>query len=344
MKNYKLIFAALFFIFCFLFSIYSCSSTTPAPGRKEYNDGVVLHKQKKFEEAVTLYKKALELNDSHINAAYNIGAIYYELNDYDKSVEYLNKALSINPKHNNSNYLLAAIHLSRRNYQDAYNHSINTTGKDKAAFFKNLASVLAKEGYGFEASLSLSKNSPVEPFPKSNFKWTEWEEKNVNFKAFVNSSGETGESTVYWGKDSDKEYSDYVLKIIRDLKFNSVNTKNGKEFSYHVEGRIYVDPIETEIVVENTTFEEIMDKNLISILSPSIFVCWLIASVDNIGTRGEVKTELTVNPDGTVKKWKTVDRYRAPSSVSKCIGKKLMDLKLNNFPGKERKLVYISNF
>jgi len=346
MKNYKLryVYVAILFAFSFLFSISSCSTTTPSPGRKEYNEGVVLHRQKKFEEAITLYKKALELNGDHVNAAYNIGAIYYELNDYDNSVEYLKKALSINSKHNNSNYLLAAIHLSRKNYQDTYRHIINTTGKDKADFFKSFVSILVKEGYRFESSLSLLKNSTIEPFPKNNFKWTEWDEKNINFEAFVSSSGEIGERTVFWGRNSDKEYSDYVLNLIKNLNFKSVETGNGKEFSYHVEGRVYVDSVETEIVVKNTTFEEIMDKNLISILDPSINLCWFIAAVDNIGTRGEIKTELTVNPDGTIKKWKTVDRYQAPVSVSKCIGKKLKGLTLNNFPGKKRKLVHISSF
>lgn len=51
------------------------------------NEGDVLFKQGKFEEAVKAYDEYLKLKPSHVKTIYNRGRAYEELKEYDKALE-----------------------------------------------------------------------------------------------------------------------------------------------------------------------------------------------------------------------------------------------------------------
>jgi tetratricopeptide (TPR) repeat protein len=53
----------------------------------------------KFDEAITWYEAALELNPNDVNVSTDLGVSYYYTNNPDKALEQLDRSLKIDPRH-----------------------------------------------------------------------------------------------------------------------------------------------------------------------------------------------------------------------------------------------------
>lgn len=73
----------------------------PKDAEAHSNLGVVFQKEKRYNEALTEYKKAEALNPANINNKINIGTLYQEQNKYDSALNTYNDILRSQPKNIN---------------------------------------------------------------------------------------------------------------------------------------------------------------------------------------------------------------------------------------------------
>lgn len=83
-------------------------STTPARSTQVdnlsiYRDlGTKFLKERKFDDAIPIYRKILHVNPQDNNAWSQLALIFYEKEDYEKSVVYFQKVLEIDPENSNA--------------------------------------------------------------------------------------------------------------------------------------------------------------------------------------------------------------------------------------------------
>jgi tetratricopeptide (TPR) repeat protein len=82
-----------------------------------YNYGLALADDKRFEEAIEAYKKAVHLNPQYGLAYNNLGSAYENIDDEDSAFEAYKKAIEINPMHAEAQHNLGAI-LNQRGQND----------------------------------------------------------------------------------------------------------------------------------------------------------------------------------------------------------------------------------
>ena len=70
--------------------------------------GLVLHRQEKFNEAKIFYAEVLSFQENHFDALQLLGALLSQTQEFEQSVEYLSRALKVDPSH-------AASHSNRSN-------------------------------------------------------------------------------------------------------------------------------------------------------------------------------------------------------------------------------------
>lgn len=59
--------------------------------------GILLVKQKRYDEAGMMFEKALELNENFVPSYYNLGVLYYERGQRQKSIDVFRKVLGLDP-------------------------------------------------------------------------------------------------------------------------------------------------------------------------------------------------------------------------------------------------------
>ncbi|HAS89165.1 MAG TPA: hypothetical protein DCS48_07650 [Desulfovibrio sp.] len=66
--------------------------------RQEFNIfAISLRKNKRYDEAVSFFSKALEINNDDENLHFNIARVYFEIEKKDDALKHIEKALEINP-------------------------------------------------------------------------------------------------------------------------------------------------------------------------------------------------------------------------------------------------------
>jgi len=99
-----------------LFSLFSCASTQPKQNgsrdAKFYNNrGIAFGEKREYDQAISDFDKAIEINPRYITAYNNRGVIYRLKGQYDKAISDFNKAIEMNPLdaegYNNLAWLLA---------------------------------------------------------------------------------------------------------------------------------------------------------------------------------------------------------------------------------------------
>ena len=87
-----------------LFFLFSCASTEQKQSESRdaefYNSrGIAYGEKGQYDEAISDYNKALEINQSYAEAYRNRGNAYFYKRQYDQAISDYNKALEINPKY-----------------------------------------------------------------------------------------------------------------------------------------------------------------------------------------------------------------------------------------------------
>ncbi|NDV22752.1 tetratricopeptide repeat protein [Desulfovibrio sp. JC022] len=78
--------------------LFTKNETFVEEQRQDFNDsGISLRKRKKYDEALTFYIKALEINPDDENLYFNIARSYYETGNKEEALVHIEKALKINP-------------------------------------------------------------------------------------------------------------------------------------------------------------------------------------------------------------------------------------------------------
>ena len=86
-----------------------------------YNDrGAAFAEAGHYDEAITDYTRALEIEPKHAEFYNNRGAAYREKGQYDQALADFNRALEINPKYGNAYYNRAAVFCCKKDYEHGW--------------------------------------------------------------------------------------------------------------------------------------------------------------------------------------------------------------------------------
>ena len=90
----KLSFRIIFGTFFILTILIGCTATQESKEDAEiyYHRGNVSMKEARYDEAISDFTRAIEINPKHGDAYYSRGIVYYYKKDYPKSLDDFNKA------------------------------------------------------------------------------------------------------------------------------------------------------------------------------------------------------------------------------------------------------------
>lgn len=88
----------------------------PAEGYGFFEKGQGLLGKRKYQEALTEFNKAIEMNDSYDRYYYFRALTYYSLKRYDQAIKNLKKALNIFPEYTAALFLLAKVYQKKKDY------------------------------------------------------------------------------------------------------------------------------------------------------------------------------------------------------------------------------------
>lgn len=87
--------------------------------RRYLTAGNNLHRGGKYEQAISQYKKATDIDPSQKTAWYNMSLSYYTLEQYDYAVQCCETALNIDPLYTDARYMLALSLYQNKKYSEA---------------------------------------------------------------------------------------------------------------------------------------------------------------------------------------------------------------------------------
>lgn len=118
---------------------FSCSENTSKDSyiqaERATNDGDIA-------KAISLYKSAIEADNSFIEAYQKLGTIYYLQNSYEEAITLLNSLLIISPTNFDAHFILGNIHSKSGKYTKALYHYEQAliTNPNDAKLYQNMAS------------------------------------------------------------------------------------------------------------------------------------------------------------------------------------------------------------
>jgi len=86
----------------------------PDDAELNYNQGKVLDKQKKYDEAIKVLNHAIEINPKYEGAYFNLALSYTNKGDGDKGLEYFKKVIELNPKRADAYYYSGLLYQAKR--------------------------------------------------------------------------------------------------------------------------------------------------------------------------------------------------------------------------------------
>lgn len=89
--------------------------------QKIFNNGLMLHRNGEFYEAIKSYKKVIEINPNVISAWYNMGMAYQELGEYDSAIDVYKITLRNNPDFADTWYCLGVAYYKLGKRKEAIN-------------------------------------------------------------------------------------------------------------------------------------------------------------------------------------------------------------------------------
>jgi tetratricopeptide (TPR) repeat protein len=107
------------YIFLFFLFTFSLSISFAQTAQDLFKSGNQKFKQQKLAEAITDYRKAIELDNTFAKAYHNMGNVYYILLDYDNALKNFNKAIELSPKDSEPYSSRGAMYYALKKYKDA---------------------------------------------------------------------------------------------------------------------------------------------------------------------------------------------------------------------------------
>jgi tetratricopeptide (TPR) repeat protein len=121
-------------------------------GEQEFLRGISYEKSGMYEEAMSAYVQALEINPDYMDAYVNLGLVYYRLGKYSKAVDAYKNALRINPANPSVCNKLGAAYVILGEYPlalDAFKQSIKIDPRSSDTHFNlGVAFILAGDKNG----------------------------------------------------------------------------------------------------------------------------------------------------------------------------------------------------
>lgn len=120
----------------------------PAPSKADQlcDQGKALLKERKIDEAVTLFEQAIQENARHVGSHESLAAVYFSRKDYPKAAEYFEKASKFDPRRIDPLINLGAVQNRMEDYQAAAKTLRLAVSRDRrnTAAYYNLA--IAQKG------------------------------------------------------------------------------------------------------------------------------------------------------------------------------------------------------
>lgn len=130
-----------------------------------YNLGNAYFKQNKFEAAIEVYKKALNINPGLENANENIARVLISLDRISEAIEYYKKVVEEDKNNFKVHYIIGKLYSELKKYDEAkleLNESIKINSHCKEAY-DTLGLVLTKTGKYEESIAMFKKSVKIEP-------------------------------------------------------------------------------------------------------------------------------------------------------------------------------------
>ncbi len=133
-----------------------------------HHKAIALYKQKKFDDAIRLWQKALEIDPEEIEVLYSLGLINFELKKYDEAIRFLERLLELSPGHFKAMLIIGTAYIKMRKFDLAEEYiqkSIAINPKHKLAFLNlgAIYSVQRKFDRGIEMFEKVVELYPQEP-------------------------------------------------------------------------------------------------------------------------------------------------------------------------------------
>ncbi len=111
--------------------------------RPIHQKAITCYKEKRFNDAIALWEKALEVNPQEIEVLYSLGLIYFEIKKFEDSVNFLTKLLELSPGNFKAMLIVGTAYIKMRKFDlaEEYIHkSIEINPKHKLSLL-NLGAI-----------------------------------------------------------------------------------------------------------------------------------------------------------------------------------------------------------
>ncbi len=140
----------------------------PIPSQEaitHFNLGLLFHKNRKLDDALEEYKKALDLDPLNVQSYNNLGMVYKELGRLHEAISQYQKALSINPNYEKAHHNLAVAYYLQGDYEKAiveFNLAIDCNPKNPETY-NNLGLIYRKQKELYRAKKIFAKALSIAP-------------------------------------------------------------------------------------------------------------------------------------------------------------------------------------
>ena len=127
---------------------------------------LVYYKQRKFDEAIQLWRKALEIDHLNTTVLYSLGIVHFEQKKYDEAIRYLKKLSEIAPDHHKALLVLGSAYLKLRKFDIAEGYiqkSLKLSPNNKMAYINLGAIYSVRKEFDFAIEMF---NKVIELDPK----------------------------------------------------------------------------------------------------------------------------------------------------------------------------------
>ncbi len=103
-----------------------------------YEQGEFALRVEKWDRAIQLFSKSLEVNPTLFEAYYNRAIAYSKTGEYDRSIEDLNKAVLLRPEYAGAYLLMGLIYEIKKDYPSALKFYREAHGREKDPHLRKL--------------------------------------------------------------------------------------------------------------------------------------------------------------------------------------------------------------